>query len=494
MSRAATINSMRLRLVHTLSLLLLSVVAVAVLAMGSAMAWSLRNGFIDYLAARDLDRLGQFVVLVEQRIASAGGLDALYQGQLAMRDILREFAELEGAPRDPPPGDDDVPGQGPQGRRPPPDRPPRADPLGHRFAVYGLDGRPLMGRPLPRESGAFIERPLRVQGELVGSVRMLRLPPASSAVDARFLRSQYVAIVTVAAGLLLLSLASAWWLARRWVQPLMAIQKATGRIARGDLGVRLDIDRTDEIGDVVRNVNDMAQSLQGLEGARRRWVADISHELRTPLAVLRGELEAVLDGVRPLDIKALQSLQEEVLRLGALVNDLHLLAMSDLKALPCHFGGVNAVALVKGLEQRFATRAGAKGLSLTVDPGVNPEIDAQWDAARIEQLLGNLLENSLRYTDAPGQILCSVRRAGEQVELTVEDSAPGVKSVDLPRLFDPLYRADSARSREAGGSGLGLAICLAIVKAHGGRMMASASGMGGLAVRITLPVIAKAVG
>ena len=488
---------MRLRLVHKLSLLLLSVVALAVVAMGAIMAWNLRNGFADYLAARDLERLEQFVAVVERRIVQSGGMEAIQQRRLDMRDLLREFSEQEGGVREASPQGGESPPpdhQGPPRRRPPADggRPPPGDPMGRRLALYGTDDRPLVGRPLPRDAGPYFERPVQVEGEVVGWARMLRQPPASTAVDARFLRSQYSGIATVAAALMALALLLAWWLARRWVRPLAAIQTATGRIARGDLGVRLHLDRSDEIGDVVRNVNAMAESLQRLEGSRRRWVADISHELRTPLAVLRGEIEALTDGVRPLSQAAMQSLHEEVLRLGALVNDLHLLAMSDLKALPCQFAPVDAVVLLKGIQQRFATRAAAKGLQLSLDGGAAPQVSVQWDTARIEQLLGNLLENSLRYTDAPGKIACSLQRMGDQVILTVQDSAPGVKLADLPRLFDPLYRADAARSREAGGSGLGLAICQAIVQAHGGRITAGASELGGLAVRIALPLHPKA--
>lgn len=493
---------MRLRLVHTLSLLLLAAVSVAVLAMGSMMAWNLRNGFTDFLAARDVERLEQFVTLVERSAEQAGGRDALSQRRLDMPALLQEFARRDGGPPDrarPPrprgPDGPDGPDR-PAGREGPPDRaqapPGGPDGFGRRVAVYGLDGRPVLGRPLPPGTGPYIERPVRLQGELVAWARMLREPPVPDAVETRFLRSQYLGIAAVAAALLLLALASAWWLARRWVRPLVAIQHATSRIARGELDVRLHIERSDEIGDVVRNINRMAEGLKGLEGARRRWVADISHELRTPLAVLRGEIEALVDGVRPLQRAAILSLQEEVLRLGSLVDDLHLLAMSDLQALPCHFADADAVQIVQGVVQRFATRAAALGLTLSCDTSGLAALPVRWDGARIEQLLGNLLENSLRYTDAPGRVVLALRRAAGHVTLDIDDSAPGVPAADLARLFEPLYRADAARSRQRGGSGLGLAICDAIARAHGGRILAQASSLGGLRLRIELPAAAQA--
>ena len=127
---------------------------------------------------------------------------------------------------------------------------------------------------------------------------------------------------------------------------LHAVQDATAGIAKGELGVRVPIVRGDEIGDVVRNVNAMAASLQRIDGARRRWLADLSHELRTPLTVLRGEIEALVDGVWPVSAAAMSSLRDEVLRLGQLVDDLHLLAMADLQALPCHPADADAVDIV----------------------------------------------------------------------------------------------------------------------------------------------------
>lgn len=482
---------MRLRLVHTLSLLLLSAVSVAVLAMGAVLAWNLRNGFTDFLAARDVERLEQFVTLVEGSAEQAGGSDALTQRRLDMRTLLQEFAQREGSvPQRPRPrGPGELAERARPGQPPPP--PVGADGFGRRVALYDLDGRPLLGRPLPPGAGPFVERPVRLHGELVAWARMLRVAPVPDAVETRFLRSQYLGIAGVAAASMLLALVGAWWLAGRWVRPLVAIGAATSRIARGELNVRLGSERSDEIGDVMRNVNRMAQGLQRLEGSRRRWVADISHELRTPLAVLRGEIEALADGIRPLRREAVLSLQEEVLRLAALVDDLHLLAMSDLQALPCHFADADAVRIVQGVTRRFATRAAALGLALSCDTAALAALPVRWDSARIEQLLGNLLENSLRYTDAPGRVVVALGRAADRVTIDIDDSAPGVLAADLPRLFEPLYRADAARSRQRGGSGLGLAIGDAIVRAHGGRIHAQASSLGGLRVRIELPAEAK---
>jgi two-component system, OmpR family, sensor histidine kinase BaeS len=483
---------MRLRLVHTLSLLLLSAVLMAVLAMAGVMAWNLKNGFADYLVARDVERLEKFAVLAAQLIEQSGGLAALRERSPNMRELLDEFAQSQGLERRRPAALRDGRGPGPGG---PPKRPPPggSDGFGPRLTVVSVEGNAIFDRPMLLNPGSFVDRPIRVRGEVVALARLRESGRVADAVEARFLRTQYLGIFAVSTFLVLLALASAWWLSRRWVRPLQAVQEATARIAQGAFDVRVEATqheagRSDEIGDLVRNINQMAEGLQRLESARRRWLADMSHELRTPLAVLRGEIEALVDGVRPLKPEAVLSLREEVIQLGSLVNDLHLLAMSDLEALPCQFTDMDAIIVIRQLMQRFDGRATATGLALSMElPELNV-LPVCWDPTRIGQLLGNLLENSFRYTDAPGCVVLSLKQDGDRAVITIDDSAPGVSATDLPYLFAPLYRADAARSRHRGGSGLGLAICEAIVRSHRGRIDATLSALGGLRVRIELPV------
>jgi two-component system, OmpR family, sensor histidine kinase BaeS len=481
---------MRLRLVHTLSLTLLAFAVTAVLALGGLTAWNLRKGFGDYVAARDVAHFERFVGVLEATLARGGGLQDLRDGAIDMRAVLNE---LNGRPAGPP-GPPGVSGG-------PPPRPPGGPDAFHlRVQVLDLDGRLLLGSPRGpsgRPAGPAVERPVRLQGQTVATARLRPAALLPEGSEARFLHDQYRVLAVSAIGLIVLALLTAALLARRWTRPLAAVQGATQRLARGELDVRVPeggglADRTDEIGDVVRNVNRMAEGLQRLEGARRRWLADISHELRTPLTVLRGDIEALVDGVRPLRPEAIGVLHEEVLRLGKLVDDLHLLATSDLQTLPCHMAPADAVALMQRLLRRFEPRAQAAGLdlALVLPPGM-ARLQVTWDADRIEQLLSNLLENSLRYTDAPGRVQLRLQADGGTVRVWVDDSAPGVPEAHLAQLFEPLYRGDAARARHNGGSGLGLAICEAIARAHDGQLSASASALGGLCISLTLPLNAK---
>lgn len=486
---------MHLRLVHTLSLTLLAFTGVAVLALGGLTAWQLRNGFGEYLAARDVQHFERFVGIVEASLAREGGASALLAGRMDMRGLLDELN-----PR--PESHSGQPGL--PGMPPPPVRNPEAFP--ERIQVLAQNGSVLLG-PLRIDlggSGRVVERPVHANGQVVALARMRPAAALKNGSEARFLRDQYTLIAAGSLGLIALALLTATGLARRWTQPLAAVQDATQRLAQGELTVRLLpgpslADRSDEIGDVMRNVNRMAEGLERLDGARRRWLADISHELRTPLTVLRGDIEALQDGVRPLRLEAIGVLHEEVLRIGKLVDDLHLLAISDLRALPCHFAPVDACALLQRLTHRFEGRADAAGLTLSLQLPDSPAalamlevLEVQWDADRIEQLLANLMENSLRYTDAPGLIKIHLQHADSTVRVRVEDSSPGVPLAQLLQLFEPLYRTDTARERTRGGSGLGLAICEAIAHAHGGHLDASVSTLGGVCITLTLPQRAKA--
>jgi two-component system, OmpR family, sensor histidine kinase BaeS len=480
---------MRIRLVHTQSLLLIASVLLTVLCMGGLNAWNLRDGFSEFMAARDVERLEQFAALVSQNAEQAGSIEGLKAKGLGIHDLFRQFGLTQGKRQDnivPPQGMSDATSDG---LRPPPRHPPDAnnDTFKSRVSIYTTDGQPLLGKKQPSDAGLYIERPIRMRGETVATVRMTKLKPVPDDVESRFLTSQYASIIFAAGLLLLIAFAGAYWVAGHWVKPLMQIEAATERIALGEFDTRLDDTRTDEIGDTMRNINRMAMSLQQLEGSRRRWMADMSHELRTPLTVLRGEIDALLDGVTPLKPQTIISLHEEVLQLSALVDDLHLLAMSDLKALPCYFEEFDLVALVKTISHRFTPKASQLGLSLTLNVMNGLGKSMHGDAKRIEQLISNLIDNSLRYTDAPGKVVILLKNKHNHAELIFKDSSPSVTADELPLIFEPLFRADVARQRSGAGSGLGLAICSAIVQAHKGSIHAAASDLGGLLVRVILP-------
>jgi two-component system sensor histidine kinase BaeS len=298
---------------------------------------------------------------------------------------------------------------------------------------------------------------------------------------------QWGRLWVIALGMVAISAALAYPLSRRLVRPVRDLQEAARRLAAGDFATRVRVQGGDEIARLGRDINALATVLGQNEAARRRWVADISHELRTPIALLRAELEALQDGVRPLDRGAVDALHEDVLRLGRLVDDLHELSVTDLGALSYRMEETDLRAVLESDLDTFRPRFAAAQLSLRLQNRVPGSLIVQADADRLSQLFRNLLANSLQYTDPGGGLRVVLGRDGGRATIDFQDSAPGVPPESLPRLFERLYRVDDSRSRHTGGSGLGLAIARNVVEAHGGTIGALPSPAGGLWIHIELP-------
>lgn len=470
-----------------LTLLLTSLVLVS--GMYAFMQWSFDHGFIRYVEQREqqvIDGLVEELALVH---AADGGWEALAASPHRWLQLVMSVhghpirgKRLEGLL------ERMRPGEWPPGEPP---RAPRGFPTPLELRVRLLDAarQVVYGRP-EEPLGALALHPIREDGAVVGYLGVREDEAALSlSHDLRFAEQQNQAFLLIALAMLLVSAGLALPLARYFVSPIRSLTRATRQLASGDYSPRIDHRADDELGQLARDFNHLAHTLGRNEALRRQWVADISHELRTPLAILRGEIEAVQDGVRSLDAGAVESLHQEVLHLTRLVDDLYELSMSDIGALdyrkePLDLGAAARTA-IEGLAQAFggkAIRVETRGL----DDGA-AIVDA--DPDRLEQLLANLLQNTLRYTDPGGTARLSLATAAGRAELVLEDSAPGVSAAELPRLFDRLYRTEGSRNRESGGTGLGLAICRNIAEAHDGTLTAAPSDLGGLRIVLDLPLL-----
>jgi two-component system sensor histidine kinase BaeS len=333
-------------------------------------------------------------------------------------------------------------------------------------------------------------RPIEVGGTVVG---WLGAPPrlkVADVVDQRFHEQQKWAGWVVAILATILSAIVAWILARGLLLPVKRLANATARLADGDYKTRVESKRNDELGRLVDDFNRLGNALEKQERSRRNFMADISHELRTPLAVLKGELEALQDGMRPLTPQTVQSLQAEVAILGKLVSDLHDLSLADVGGLAYHCGEVDLSKLLgdclDAFRERFASR------NLQAETQLREGVKVHGDPDRLAQLVNNLLENAVRYTDGGGRVVISLRAESGKAVLDLHDTAPAVPEESLPRIFERLYRVESSRNRERGGSGLGLSICRSVVEAHGGAIVARASNLGGLWIEVRLPLAKRA--
>lgn len=456
---------MKLSLSRKLFLAVLSTALFVALAMGVAGGWSFERGFLGYINELTEQRM----VTVLPRFAERYRQEGSWEFVREQRDVW--FAMIH-------------PQSGLQ-----PDRAdwplPVSDLTGAVFRMALLDERQRTVAGFVAMGTDAVRLPIEVDGRTVGWLAMAPFQSVTEAGGERLLRSQLLASLGVGALALLLAALIAGWATRRLLAPVLRVAAATHRLAAGDYAERVTVDSEDEVGQLARDFNQLAHTLERNERMRRDFMADISHELRTPLAVLRGELEALEDGVRKLDGDSLKSLQQEVTLLSKLVGDLHELSLADVGALTYRKSELDLVELLQQALAGASERCREKGLSLELQLPDRP-LPVLADASRLCQLFGNLLENSLRYTETGGCLRIAVRDEGNQVSIDWYDSALGVAAADLPKLFERFFRGEASRRRATGGSGLGLAICRSIVEAHGGSIEARPSPLGGLRLELRL--------
>ncbi|CCJ81703.1 Sensory histidine kinase BaeS [Cronobacter dublinensis 1210] len=368
-----------------------------------------------------------------------------------------------------------------------PGPPPHMPPHGWRtqFWVVDADQTVLVGprSPVPQDGA---RRAIVVDGKRVGWVIASPVERLTRSTDINFDKQQRRTSWLIVALSTLLAAAATLLLARGLLAPVKRLVEGTHRLAAGDFTARVVATGQDELGRLAQDFNQLASTLEKNQQMRQAFMADISHELRTPLAVLRGELEAIQDGVRQFTPESVASLQAEVGTLTKLVDDLHQLSLSDEGALAYQKKPLEIVALIEVAAGAFRERFAARGLTLNLSLPENVTLFGDRD--RLMQLFNNLLENSLRYTDAGGGLLIQGECQGARFVLRFSDSAPGVSDEQLAKLFERFYRAEGSRNRASGGSGLGLAICANIVAAHGGTISADHSSSGGVSITVSLPL------
>lgn len=473
--------NIRTRLILALSTLAL----VLVLGIVLLFQWRFDAGLLDYVNDQQRVRLEIFALELGERWREDPGWTELLADRQQFYRMLRRPPE-HGRNRDRDDHDDD------DARPPPPPKharshggPPDGPPP---LPVVLLDAKRqvLVGRSAM--TGEFaIEVPVLFDTEIVGYLGTPRFARLEHDIDRHFREAQIHTLWLVSGLALALAILFAILLARQFTRPLLQLSQAAHRLTQQQYAIEVDDRRRDELGALGRDISELARTLARNADARQRWFADISHELRTPLAVLAGEIDAILDGVRPLTRERIESLQQEVLHLQRLVDDLYTLARADLGALQYRKTAVDLAALVDERIEMARPAFTRAQLAVTAElPATTLMVTADED--RLQQLIDNLLANSQRYTDAGGSVRIAVALRDQDAELIIEDSAPGVPIPALAKLFDHLYRVDEARSRATGGAGLGLAICKRIVEAHAGRIEATPSPLGGLRIRVLLPL------
>jgi signal transduction histidine kinase len=329
--------------------------------------------------------------------------------------------------------------------------------------------------------------PLRDSGgALLGTLYVTPASPGPGSGVPRFLgrvnRALLLAALAGGAAGLLLSFA----FARRILRPVEAL---TAAARSGDPDRRVEVPPgRDEIGELTRAWNDLADRRATAERLRRNLVSDVAHELRSPLTNVRCQLEAIQDGLVRPEPSVIDSLHEEARLLERLIDDLQDLALAEAGQLSLERQPLDVAEEVGQAVQALAPRTAERGLRVEVDvPTGLPRADA--DSRRVAQILRNLLGNAVTHTPPGGAVRVRARAAGSGVEVTVEDTGPGIPPEHLPFLFERFYRADASRSRETGGAGLGLAIVKQLAAAHGGRVWVESEVGRGAVFGFSLPTV-----
>ncbi len=458
---------MKLSISTKLFVAVLAGVLLVILSMGLATSWSFGRGFLGFINEQAMERMAQVVPRLATAYQREGNWDFLRNRPDRWFDVMRPDPDAARA-------SDDL-------------RPPLASDLTgalFRIALLDKDKKRVTGYPAIGDDA--LVQPVVVNSETVGWLAVTPFQSVTEAGGERFQQYQLRTSLVMGVFSLLLAMLIAWWIARTLLEPVKRVAAATHRLASGDYGSRVAVASDDEVGQLSRDFNQLAYTLERNEKMRREFMADVSHELRTPLSVLRGELEAIEDGVRSLDQSSMKSLQGEVSMLSKLVDDLYELSLADVGALtyrkaPCLLNDLleNSLAMYR---DRFTARQLQVDLELPRQP-----VELLADASRLQQLFSNLLENAVRYTDVNGTLRISVGVDRDTVRIDFLDSGPGVSATQLPRLFERFYRGESSRNREHGGAGLGLAICRSIANAHDGSLVADHSPYGGLWLILRLP-------
>jgi len=342
--------------------------------------------------------------------------------------------------------------------------------------------------------------PVMVNDTLVGTILVTPNDIAGTSTPAAlFLTSVNKSIILSVAFASVIALLIGAILFIQITAPLRQLNKAASGIANGDLSQRVLIHSHDELGELSKTFNQMAESLDRNETQRQHLMADIAHELRTPITVIQANLEAMLDEVLPLDVEQVAVLHDETLLLGRLVADLRLLSQVEAGALKLERRETDLVGLIHRVVEKIKVQAQQNGI--TLENEIEENLPKIWiDADRITQVLNNLIGNALRYTPRDGKIIVSaVKSTGSAgtIQISVTDTGSGIDPEALPFVFDRFYRADQSRARNNGGSGLGLAIVKQLVEAHWGNVKAispvfsKADKQGyGTRITITLPGMA----
>lgn len=286
---------------------------------------------------------------------------------------------------------------------------------------------------------------------------------------------------------LVVSILFGYLLTRRALLPVTNIQQAAARLGAADLAVRLPLSPADdELRSLAQTFNEMLDRLEDAFKRLRRFSGDVSHELRTPIAVLRAEAELALRRERSTEEyrSALKSIVNESTTMSSIIEDLLLLARAESRAVAMHWDPIATERFVSDVVDSVKIFYDKKNIQLKIICTAKPIFDG--NAGYLALALKNILLNACKHSACGGNVELDVKNEGDSVTFSVRDCGEGIPEKDLPYIFDPFYRADTARNRSAGGAGVGLSLAMALVRLHNGNIHAQSKIGEGATFKICL--------
>ncbi|NNH02243.1 sensor histidine kinase efflux regulator BaeS [Acinetobacter sp. ANC 5414] len=353
--------------------------------------------------------------------------------------------------------------------------------LSSRLSLYDANKQFVVGEP---SDIPVSYRPIMVNDKIVGYLGLKPVLDKDDALSINFFSNQKRYLLLIYGLTFLSSLIAALLLATYFKKPIQRLLNATRELTKGHYQHQVKINRNDELGDLSNEINQLAVILDQHEQSRRQWVADTSHELKTPLAVLQAQIEAMQDGIRKPTPEHFESMLRQVTSLKKLTQDLADLAQAEAQQLTCYMAEVNPWDVVLQEVENFKPKFAQADLSISVQgKGTNLQLDID----RFKQIMVNLLGNSIRYTEAGGEVSVHTEQSATHWSVIVDDSPLGLSDEQLARLGERFYRVDDSRTRSTGGTGLGLALSGKIAQALGGKLSFEHSPLGGLRCKLTFP-------
>ncbi len=464
--------------------------------------------FKKYIHHVDLEKLEQFVPPLQEEYKTHGSWQHIVADTNRWRSLMRlafkddhmpgpqpypgdmphrEFGtqsgyrpQVEVIPKKPPPKNGAL-SPGGEGEGPPRGGPPSL------FFLLDAEHHPIIGKPRQDDDETLL--PIEIDGQTVGWLGMSRPAPLGSGPPAALLKRQAKQLFILGSIVIGITALIAFVFSQYLLGPIQRLTSGTRELANRNFSVRITATTGDELGQLAENFNTMAQTLDNFERMRGQWLTDISHEMRTPLSILRGEIEALQDGVREATPDNLASLHSEIGRISRLVDDLHLLSKADSDSLVLNMERKSPLTVLSHIAEKYRNRLAQRQIDIELMLDDLKKARIKCDLESLSRVFTNLFENVCKYVASPGIFHISGYYESDAITLYFQDSGPGVPDASLPRLFDRLYRVDPSRNRDTGGSGLGLSICQQIINNHNGSISAEHSLMGGLAIVIRLPLV-----